>query len=252
MTAHQVSAIGCKSTSDVDLGGSGYFVNHENDDCSLILYVGGMGGPDTWDVFVNSIELENYDYAVLHSPKYLTLGENLELLEGLLRKLDGYSKVVMVGYSMGGVLIKDLVLRNLFDAANQDLMPDLVVTYATPLTSSRFKLQLSKRLLYFFGVTSQLKPLEVDVLKGSELDRISWEWRDEEKAGRFGFRRAAIFATNDNVIDSSMERRSRDTAKVNSGHINILDNPCSRAILLELLANSDADLRDIGCVETEM
>jgi pimeloyl-ACP methyl ester carboxylesterase len=244
----------CQSSSvDLQLGSFGRFEDiSANNNCSLLLLVGGLGRADTWDEMIGELkqnsDFNKFDYLVIHANKSRDIEQNVEFITATLNQLSGYQHKMMVGYSMGGVLVKRFILKHAHDPLYRVLMPELVVTYATPLATSKLKLQFSKRFRWNFGFHSGLTPLELDILDGTQLLDISTEWRAKEwKDSGVDFRYVAVFPTNDSVASSDMEESSADTVFIEASHLNVLKNHCAREVLRELLINPGLEPRTLPC-----
>ena len=132
------------------------FVNNDNDDKRLIIFIAGLVD-NPWKKFKNTIDKENapfksYDLYFYNSPKNKRIRQHVDELTGLVD--DCFSKYteekILVAHSMGGFIAKRYIIRH-YDAeeTESNYLPRLIVTYGIPIKVNEVNVSLVRQFGFF-------------------------------------------------------------------------------------------------------
>lgn len=220
-----------------------YVINGERGH-TLVVFVAGLGGKDTWQSMIKLLrqdaELESVDYLHYYSPKALNFDENVAQLKSLVSRYRvGYDKVVYVGHSLGGMMIKRALIREANLPEAQRVLPDKVITFGTPLETNTFAIsvfeKLGARVAWFF-----LPSLSRDVFNIQHIARINRSWRTATALPAIqNIERVNIFGYQDPTAPIDHETQGDYTHFIPGDHLKIVQprdaKDCSWVLFRALL-----------------
>lgn len=235
----------------------GYFRDNDNDNSSLITFVAGLAGDKSWKGFIELMDKDRYfsrfDYLVYHSPDKFDIEQNVERIATELHELPfEYSYKVFVGHSIGGMIIKRLILNFAADEKEQSYLPDLMITFGTPLDTDKFTISLLKKLgarIFWFMVPA----LKREVFNIDRLKEINTSWRTAAKSSPVDvIRCVTVFGVEDTIARTEGEQRSKDTVFIKGSHMGIISpagsTACPFVVFKAVLKDGPVNLQSIPCV----
>jgi hypothetical protein len=234
----------------------GYFRDRDNANKTLVVLVAGLAGEDSWKRFAELIdadgEMKPIDYLIYYSPTSLDIDQSVARLATILRDVTPrYTDRIYVGHSIGGMIIKRLLLKEADAPANNRMLPNLVVTYGTPLDTDKFNINLFKRLgarVFWMSV----QPLQREVFNVERLKEINKAWRTAVANGPLSVTRfVSVFGVEDRVATIDEESPSERTVFIRGDHMGIVSparaNDCSFVIFKTVVKDHAATLDRIPC-----
>jgi hypothetical protein len=235
----------------------GYFHDRDNDDGRLIVFVAGLAGEKSWSSFIpfvsSDASLRDFDYVVYETPKSLGVEENVHGLRALLTGLPrSYPAMVYVGHSIGGIIVKRLILLQLNQSENNLPLPDMVVTYGTPFDTDTFNITTTRNVLGQMA-WAIMPTLWREVFDLERLADISRAWRTAvTQAPLDQIRFISVFGVEDTIAPVTHEHRSEETIFLQGDHMGIVSptdaEACSLVVLKTALRDRTADLSALPCV----
>ena len=187
------------------------------------------------------------------TPKSLDVEENVHGLRALLTGLSrSYPTMIYVGHSIGGIIIKRLILLQLSQSENELPLPDMVITYGTPLDTDTFNITTTRNVLGHLS-WAIMPTLWREVFDLERLADISGAWRTavtEAPLDRIRF--ISVFGVEDTIAPVTHEHRSEETVFLQGDHMGIVSptgsEACSLVVLKTALHDRAADLSALPCV----
>lgn len=231
----------------------GYFADRDNDNGTLIVFVAGLAGKESWSAFVPLVESEDSlvgaDFLVYETPGSLDVEDNVRRLGTVLVGLPvSYPRMIYVGHSIGGIIVKRLILRQIGRPDSAHLFPDIVITYGTPYKIDSFNITATRNLFGQVG-WAFMSRLRRDVFNLERLSAINRAWRSAEGTAPLDRARIiSVFGIEDTIAPAADERSSATTIFVKGDHMGIVSASCCVQILAATVGDRDADLSTLPCV----
>jgi len=231
----------------------GYFADRDNDNDTLIVFVAGLAGKESWSSFIPLVDSEDSlvgaDYLVYETPGSLDVEDNARRLGTILDRLPvSYPRMIYLGHSIGGIIIKRLILRQIGGSDSPRLFPDIVITYGTPYNIDSFNITAARNLFGQIG-WAFMSTLRRDVFNLERLSAINRAWRSAERTAPLDQARIiSVFGIEDTIAPASDERPSAATIFVKGDHMGIVSATCSVRILAATVRDRDVDLSTLPCV----
>lgn len=235
----------------------GYLVQRVPRGEMLVVLVAGLAGEDTWRRFVTLMEadpaLQRSDVLVYHSPAAFDIDQQAERLETVLREHGRHhARQAYIGHSIGGLIVKRMLLRRMAAQWRDAERPALVLTLGTPLDTDKFSISVFRRLgaSVFWPL---VPPLRREVFNIQRLEDISQAWRTALGSGALaGMRVVSVFGTDDEIAPAREERASESTVFIRGDHLSIATPKdaadCPYLILKTLLVEPQARLQSLSCI----
>ena len=239
-----------------DVDEQDYFLR-ERGNTALILFIAGLGGKQTWDSMTKLVERDpgfsGFDYMVYYSPKELSIEENIRRLSTILSERQAaYEKVIFVGHSIGGIMIKGILLSQLSANPAVQRLPAMAITFGTPMNLDKFSVSTFKRLgarVSWFLIS----PLRKDVFNLERLKEINSGWRTAAGTAPLnGVRTVYVFGTEDEIAPAKGEGGSDRVLFIVGDHSGIVTpgsaDACSWKIFKTAVLEPGTDLRSLNCL----
>jgi pimeloyl-ACP methyl ester carboxylesterase len=233
------------------------YKDQDNDDEVLVMFIAGLGGEGSWRRLTRFIDSDPdfgcIDYLVYHSPEESNIAENIGRAQTILGQYrEDYDQTILVGHSIGGIMIKRALLIEAGKSPEERRLPDMVITFGTPLDVDKFTVTLFKRLgarIFWF----RLPPLHREVFNLDRIKQINSNWRAEvERSPIKDIRRVNIFGVDDKIAPSRVEGDSQDTIFIAGDHMGIITpestSACSWIVFRTAVLEPSAIPREIDCV----
>ena len=235
----------------------GYYRDRDNQNETLVVFVAGLAGEASWRDFTRLMDSDNdfdrIDYFVYHSPQSLDIEENVRGIKSRLREIGGrYGKIVYVGHSIGGIIIKRWLLLEANAGTKEQNLPNLVITFGTPLDTDKFSVSMFKRLgaRVFWPAVSNLQREVFNIDRVAEINKA---WRTATKQSPLNeVKRVTVFGVEDEIAPAANESRSETTFFIRGNHLDIIspdtDRACSWIVIKAVLLNRTSSLYTNPCV----
>lgn len=238
-----------------DVSEQDYFLR-EKGNATLIVFIAGLGGKQTWDTMAKLMDqdsgLNGFDYLLYYSPKELTIEENVRRLVTILSaRRATYREVIYVGHSIGGIMIKGVLLSELSANPAAPHLPKMAITFGTPLNLDKFSVSTFKRLgariSWLF-----ISPLRKEVFNIERLKEINSSWRTAaRKAPLKDVRTVYIFGAEDEIAPAKGEGGTDQVVFVRGDHSGIVTpgsaDACSWIVFRTAVLEPETDLQTLGC-----
>ncbi len=236
------------------------FVDNDNDDGSLLVFVSGLGGKKTWDSLVSILDkdesLKRFDVYVFDSLD--TGGDIRETAAELGRilksdKLAAYEDVHIVAHSIGGIITKDYLLNRLEAETPPQLREKHVLFIGTPHIKDTFTPPPIKKFfasIFYFALSNLAK----DAMNSTKIKDINAKWINiVEASENRRIKNLVLFGNDDKVV------RPEDLSNIFTGeylvikgtHLGIAQSKnefsCTYQILKKKLLDPDSSVDDLGC-----
>jgi pimeloyl-ACP methyl ester carboxylesterase len=111
-----------------------YMMSPYDEEKIPVLFVSGAGGHlENWSYFMSELDKTRYQAWYYSYPSGIRIGRSGEVLHTLakaMKEIYGFDKMVVVAHSMGGLVARELVVRQIADP--EERIVDRLVTIATP------------------------------------------------------------------------------------------------------------------------
>jgi hypothetical protein len=233
------------------------FQGDSNNNTTLIVFIAGLGGEKSWKKMAQLMgsepEFNNIDYLAYHSPQSLDIEENIQRALTILKNYSSnYAETIFVGHSIGGIMIKRMLLRETTKNPGTSRLPNMVITFGTPFDTDKFTVSLFKRLgARIFWTT--VPPLSREVFDLETLKEINSDWRKAANTSPINqIKQINIFGVQDETAPARFEGRSKDTVFITGDHLGIITpeskQACSWIVFKSVVLDRATDPRKLDCV----
>ena len=234
-----------------------FYRDKQNDNKTLVVFIAGLGGEKSWKQIAKLMdedrEFNQIDYLLYHSPKSLNFEDNVLRAQTIIENhRTDYQEAVYVGHSIGGIMIKRILLREASLSSDNHNLPEMVITFGTPIDTDKFTVSIFRSLgaRIFWA---QVPPLSREVFSIDRLREINTSWRTAVNQSPInGIKHVNIFGVQDKTAPVDNEGDSKSTVFINGDHLGIITpvtaEECSWIVFKTVLLARDRDPRKIDCV----
>ncbi len=179
-------------------------INHENPDTQLIVFVSGLGGPDTWQDFHTLIKAEeqmkSFELLFFDARTDENIEENAQRLFETLstEPYSNYEKKFFVAHSIGGIITKKYIVSQLESAGQFDA--EYIFFYGTPHINDKFLASITERIVgWIFSFF--IPELTKDTVNRQKIREINTKWIElVEKNNENHIPNVSIFGKGDKRV----------------------------------------------------
>ena len=230
----------------------GDFEDNYNDDKSLIIFISGLAGKNTWTKLIRLLKKDDkfnkYDFLIYFSSIDYDISTHASRLNYIItEKLSNYTNKIFVAHSVGGIIAKSILMQESIDSS---AFPKLIIFFGTPMKIDYFNIKLLKTSFLNFIVES-MPELKKDVLDPDVIIPINLEWNKFFLENQNKINCLAVFGTNDKIAIAKGEN-NKFSILITGTHKKIVsplsNKDCSFVVFKNKVLNINEDVKKLRCV----